>query len=122
MADDPSGLTVNGPSAEITALASDSRTAAIWTLVSRITGFGRVVSVAAVLGPTYFGNLFQTLNVLPNLVHDLLAGSLVTAMLVPPLSRCIEGKDLLGARRLATGFLGFVLLVFLAIIVSILDR
>jgi putative peptidoglycan lipid II flippase len=114
MAKNPAGLTINGSSAEITALAAYSRTAAAWTLVSRITGLGRVVSVAAVLGPTYFGNLFQTLNILPNLVHDLLAGSLVTVMLVPPLARYFEQQDLQGARRLVTGFLSFVLLVFLA--------
>lgn len=120
MANSPSGLTANMPSAEITALATDSRTAAIWTLASRITGLGRVVAVAAVLGPTYFGNLFQTLNILPNLVHDLFAGSLVTAMLVPPLARCFDQKDLPAARRLATGFLNFVLLAFLALICLIL--
>jgi peptidoglycan biosynthesis protein MviN/MurJ (putative lipid II flippase) len=38
---------------------------ALGTLVSRITGFGRVAALAAVLGPTYFGNLFQTSLLLP---------------------------------------------------------
>lgn len=103
--------------AELAALAADSRTVAVWTLVSRITGFGRVATAAAVLGPTYFGNLFQTSNALPGLVHELLMGSLVTAILVPPLVRCIDMRDRVAARELASGFLGVALLASSAVVV-----
>jgi putative peptidoglycan lipid II flippase len=103
--------------ADTAGIAADSGTAALWTLASRITGFGRVAVVAAVLGPTFFGNLFQTVNVLPNVLHDLLTGSLITALLVPPLVRCIDLSDRHGVARLANGFLGVLLLVFAAVIV-----
>jgi putative peptidoglycan lipid II flippase len=96
--------------AELAGLAADSRTVAVWTLVSRITGFGRVVTVAAVLGPTYFGNLFQTSNAVPNLVHELLVGSLISGMLVPALVRNVDVRDRRGVGRLANGFLGTVVL------------
>jgi putative peptidoglycan lipid II flippase len=92
--------------AELAALAADSRTVAVWTLVSRITGFGRVAAIAAVLGPTYFANLFQTANSFPGVVHELLVGSLITGLLVPPIVRYVDAADPLAARRLANGFLG----------------
>jgi putative peptidoglycan lipid II flippase len=95
----------------LAALAADSRTAAIWTLVSRISGVGRVVAIGAVLGPTYFGNLFQTLNILPNIVHVMLVGQLITALLVPALVRHLDLRDQGGADRLANGFLGTIVLV-----------
>jgi putative peptidoglycan lipid II flippase len=91
---------------DLTDLVADSRTVAGWTLVSRITGFGRVVTVAAVLGPTYFGNLFQTAVAAPGVVHELLVGSLISAMLVPALVRHVDLSDRKGAGRLAGGFLG----------------
>jgi putative peptidoglycan lipid II flippase len=36
-------------------------------------------------------------------------------MLVPPLTRCFEGKQIDGARRLASGFLGAIVLTFLVV-------
>ena len=101
--------------AESAAMAADSRTVAGWTLVSRITGFGRVATMAAVLGPTYFGNLFQTANYLPYIVHEILTGSLITAMLVPPLVRFVDAGDDAARRRLANGFLGVAVLAFAAV-------
>lgn len=105
------------PASELAALAADSRTVAAWTLLSRVSGFGRVGAMAAVLGPTYFGNLFQTANLLPNIIHELLTGSLIAAMLVPPLVRCADGHDRDRVRQLANGFLGVLLLAFAVVIV-----
>jgi putative peptidoglycan lipid II flippase len=116
------GTSAQAPrSAELAGLAADSRTAAAWTLVSRVTGFGRVASIAAVLGPTYFGNLFQTANILPNILYELLIGSLITAMLVPALTRVFTARDQAGASRLASGFFGILILVLaLVVLLSVM--
>jgi len=106
----PSEITANA--AEFAAVATDSRTVAVWTLFSRITGFGRLAAVAAVLGPTYFGNLFQIANHLPNIIHELMAGALMSALLVPPLVRHVASRDVAAVQRLANGFLGVVVLLF----------
>jgi putative peptidoglycan lipid II flippase len=90
---------------------------AAWVLVSRLAGFARIAVAAAVLGPTYFGNLFQFSSAMPVLIYGLLSGSLISAMLVPPLVRCIDSGDRAGARRLANGFLGILVAIFLAITV-----
>src|SRR5712691_2799625 len=49
-----------------------------WTLVSRVTGLMRVVVAGAILGPTFFANIFQATNTVPNLTYNLMAGTLLT--------------------------------------------
>lgn len=90
-------------------VAADSATVAGWTLASRITGLVRVVVAAAVLGPTFFGNIFQTTNSLPLIVYNFLAGSLITAIVVPPLVARLDRGDRAGAADLASRFVGLLL-------------
>jgi len=53
------------------------------TLLSRVTGFGRVVATAAVLGVGVLGDVYQTANMIPNLMFELVAGGVLQAVLVP---------------------------------------
>ncbi len=101
------------PGALSTALVGDSLTVALWTIVSRVMGFVKVATIAAVLGPTYLGNTFQALNSLPNLLsYGFLAGALFPSLLVPPLVRHIDASDARTTHRLAGGFLGVAILSF----------
>lgn len=98
-----------GPSALASDVGRNSAVIAVATMVSRVTGLLRVVVTAAVLGPTYFGNVFQTTNLLPYVTYSVLAGSLMSALLVPPLVRAWDQGDSGQAARVAGGFLGTVL-------------
>ncbi len=100
--------------------AGDSVVVAMWTTVSRVTGLARTMAVAAVLGPTYLGNLFQATNLLPNLAYTLLAGTLFSTLLVPSLVRQAAGGDRRQVERLASGFLGMVTVVFLVVAVVVI--
>lgn len=62
--------------------------------------------MAAVFGPTYFGNLYQASNSLPGWIVAFLGNSLVAAVLVPPLVKWIDAQDRASVRRMANGFLG----------------
>jgi putative peptidoglycan lipid II flippase len=92
-------------------LAADSRTVAIGMLASRVTGFGRVTVMAAVLGPTYFGNLFQFSSILPATLYSFLMGALMSALLVPPLVRHIAGRNPKAVCRFANAALGAMIVV-----------
>jgi len=92
-------------------LAADSRTVAIGILASRITGFGRVAVMAAVLGPTYFGNLFQFSSILFSTLYSLVMGALMSALLVPPLVRRITDRNPRALRRFANAALGAMMVV-----------
>lgn len=84
-----------------------------WTLVSRVTGLLRVAAIAATLGPTYFGNLFQATNLLPNITYEFLTGSLFASLLVPAIVRHADSRDRRSVERVAGGFLGVALAGFL---------
>jgi putative peptidoglycan lipid II flippase len=61
----------------------DAAGIAALTLVSRATGFVRIVVVAAVLGTGVLGDVYQSANTVPTLVFELLAGGALQAALVP---------------------------------------
>src|SRR5438105_3998511 len=61
-------------------IAGRSVSAATWTLVSRVTGFARVATIAAVLGPTYLANTYQATNLFPNVIYYLLTGTLIATL------------------------------------------
>jgi putative peptidoglycan lipid II flippase len=110
------GPSTGGGSASI---GANSVSVATWTLVSRATGFIKVAAIAAVLGPTYFGNLFQATNQLPNLTYEFLTGSLFVTLLVPPLVRRLNLADRARAEQIAGGFMGLTVSA-LALIVVVL--
>ena len=60
------------------------------TALSRITGFVRILVVAAVLGTTYLGNTYQSANSVPNLLFELFAAGALQAVLVPTLVHLLD--------------------------------
>lgn len=86
------------------ALVSRSWAMAFATLVSRITGFGRIVVLAAILGAA-LSSAFSVANQLPNLVAALVLEATFTAIFVPVLARAEQSDPDGGAafvRRLVT--------------------
>ena len=53
------------------------------TAASRVTGFVRVVVVAAAMGTTFLANTYQTANTAPNLLFELVAAGVLTSVFVP---------------------------------------
>ncbi len=68
---------------ESSSIRRDTILVTLCTLFSRITGFGRVVATAAVLGVGLLGDVYQTANMIPNLMFELVAGGVLQAVLVP---------------------------------------
>ena len=60
----------------------DTALVTLCTLLSRVTGFARVVATAAVLGSGLLGDVYQTANMIPNLLFELVAGGVLQAVLV----------------------------------------
>ena len=94
------------------ALVSRSWAMAFATLISRLTGFARVVLLAAILGAA-LSSAFSVANQLPNLVAALVLEATFTAIFVPVLARAEQNDPDGGAafvRRLVT--LTTALLIF----------
>ncbi|MBV9315432.1 MAG: hypothetical protein JO100_17255 [Pseudonocardia sp.] len=77
------------PGARRRTTARSSLTVSVWTMVSRITGLARVAVIGAVLGPTYFSNVFVQANQVPNWIFTATAGPVLALVLVPALVRSL---------------------------------
>ncbi|WP_431953702.1 lipid II flippase MurJ [Nocardia lijiangensis] len=100
-------------------LLRDSGSIAIATLISRITGFGKQLLLAAVLGPA-IASAFTSASLIPNMITELVLGAVLTAMVVPTLVRA-EKEDPDGGsafvRRLVTA--AFVVLLGATVLATI---
>ncbi|MGZ4584906.1 MAG: lipid II flippase MurJ [Mycobacterium sp.] len=100
----PAGIDRRRPELSDAALVSRSWAMAFATLVSRLTGFARIVLLAAILGAA-LSSAFSVANQLPNLVAALVLEATFTAIFVPVLARAEQGDPDGGAafvRRLVT--------------------
>ena len=83
-----------------------------WTLFSRFTGLLRVIVAGAILGPTFFANIFQATNTVPNLTYNLMAGTLLTELIIPILVAELDRGGLGEAQKLLRQVVGVVLAGF----------
>lgn len=88
------------------------------TAVSRITGFVRIVVVAAVLGTTFLGNTYQSANTIPNILFELFAAGALQAVLIPTLVEIVDRGDTSDADYVAGAVLGLAGLL-LAVLAAI---
>lgn len=99
-------------------LLRSAATISAWNTVSRITGFVRVLAVGAALGTTFVGNVYQSSNLVSNLMFELLAAGLLSAPLVPAFVSLIDAGRRDEAVRLAGTLLG-VALAGLGVVVAL---
>ncbi len=76
----PRGRADSGPRPT---LSRSTAVMAAGTLLSRITGFGRLVALAYALGFTRLTDTYNLANVTPNIVYELVLGGVLSATLVP---------------------------------------
>jgi putative peptidoglycan lipid II flippase len=89
------------------ALGRSTATIAGFTLLSRVSGFARIVVVTAVLGTTALGDIYETANLVPNILFELFAAGSVQAVMVPALVAADERDG--SGNRLANAVLGWLL-------------
>lgn len=122
MSANPPSQTADGSAESSAGLANESLAISVGTAASRITGAGRIVVGAAVLGPTIIGDLFLAVNILPLVLVGILGGPAVTSVLVPPLVRRLA-QDPADADRLVSAVLGLVITVLGSVsVVLVLGR
>src|SRR3954453_14244129 len=95
------GATLNDDTAKTFGVAG-------WTLFSRVTGLLRVAVAGAILGPTFFANIFQATNTVPNLTYNLMAGSVLTTLIIPLLVGALDGGGHEHAKQLLRQLVGVV--------------
>jgi putative peptidoglycan lipid II flippase len=76
-------------------LARSTAVMAAGTLVSRITGFGRVLALAYALGFHRLSDAYNVANTTPNLIYDLVLGGVLSATLIPVFVDQLARRDAL---------------------------
>ena len=114
-------LAANPPSVSGRAVARNSAVMASGTMVSRITGVGRDIAMAAALGFYLVSDAFSLGNSLPNIIYILVIGGALNAVFIPQLVRRMKEDEDGGvayADRLIT-LVATVLLVFSVLAVAL---
>jgi putative peptidoglycan lipid II flippase len=103
-------------------LARGAAVITLATALSRVTGFVRVMVVAAAMGTTFLANTYQTANTAPNVVFELVAAGVLTSVFVPTfIDYLVRGRQDEGwqaANALTT--IAIVGLVAIALLVALL--
>lgn len=81
------------------------------TAISRVTGLGREVVVAAVYGVAADYNLLVSVSVIPTLIQQLVADAAISAAFVPVFTALLAEGDRERAFRLAANLLGLIVVV-----------
>jgi len=85
------------------------------TLLSRATGFARVLLVATILGTTGLGDAYNLANSVPNIVYDLLLGGILSATLVPVFVKELSRPDEREATRAVNAVVSTAVVALVAI-------
>src|SRR3954453_9854737 len=100
---------------------ANSRSMALGSLTSRVTGFLRSIMLVAALGTSAVGNAYNSGNNLPNMIYELLLGGVLSSVLIPLLvhaEAADEDGGLAYTQRLlsiATAALGVMTLAVVAL-------
>lgn len=102
---------------QATSLGRNSAIMAAGTLLSRLTGFARVIAVLAVLGVSGVDDAYNYANAIPNIVYDLLLGGILSASLVPVFVEQLRNNDRAEGDRAISAILTTIAAVLAAITV-----
>lgn len=95
---------------------------AVLTLLARIAGFGRTLVFADSVRASGIGDIYNIVNAVPNVVHEVAAGGALAAVTVPLIAGHLGGGDRRVAHATASTLLTWALavLVPLAVLVWVL--
>lgn len=94
------------------------------TVLARVAGFARTIVFGRTVGSGCVGSVYQTANTVPNIVFDLVAGGVLSALVVPILAPYFAAGDREAASRTVSALLGWAMLVLVpaALLVAVLAR
>ena len=85
------------------------------TVLARLAGFARTLAFGRSVSASCVGSVYQTANTIPNIVFDLVAGGMLSALVVPIMAPAFAAGDRDRAGRLASALLTWALIVLVPI-------
>jgi len=100
----------------INQVGRNSANLAVGTLVSRVLGFAKLELLSLCVATALTGDAFNIANTLPNQIYILLSTGLITAVLIPQITRAYAMKD--GGEDFVNRLLTLVWLVLIGVTVA----
>ena len=102
-------------------VARGASTIAVATLLARIAGFARILVFASSVGAAGVGDVYQTVNTVPNVLFEVAAGGVLAAVAVPIIGSQLGRGLREDADRTASALLGWALVVLtpLAVLLAV---
>ena len=85
------------------------------TVLARLAGFARTLAFGRTVSASCVGSVYQTANTIPNIVFDLVAGGMLSALVVPIMAPAFAAGDRDRAGRLASALLTWAVIVLVPI-------
>ncbi|MFI1384688.1 murein biosynthesis integral membrane protein MurJ [Embleya sp. NPDC020886] len=89
---------------------------AVVTVFARLAGFGRQLVFSGTVGDTVLGTAYSTVNSVPNIVFEIVAGGALASVVVPVLAGPVAKGARQDAGRIASALLTWVVLVLTPIV------
>jgi putative peptidoglycan lipid II flippase len=93
----------------------------VLTVLARITGFGRNLVFARTVGATCLNSTYQTVNTVPNILYEIVAGGALASLVVPLLARAVAAGDRDHVDRTASALITWTVVVLapLALVIAL---
>lgn len=85
------------------------------SVLARIVGFGRQLVFQSTVGQTVLGEIYATINALPNVVFEIVAGGALSSIVVPLVAGAASRGDTEHVRQTVSALLGWTLLVLVPV-------
>ena len=89
------------------------------TALARVAGFARTTAFGRNVGSGCVGSVYQTANFIPNIVFDIVAGGMLSALVVPILAPALAAGERERADQMMSALLNWALVVLVPITVIV---
>lgn len=96
----------------------------VLTVGARAAGFGRIWVFSHTVGLTSLADVYQSINTIPNILYEIVAGGVLASLVVPLLANAVAKGDREHVDATASGLLSWALLTLtpVAILVAVLAK
>ena len=108
-----------GPPIGRPGIGSAARSIAVLNLASRVAGFVRTLVFAACVGTTAVGAPYQSANTVPNVVYEVAAGGILSAVAVPLLAGRVAEGDRAAADGIGSALLTWAMAILVPVTVMV---
>jgi putative peptidoglycan lipid II flippase len=85
------------------------------TVLARLAGFGRTAAFTRSVGTGCVGSVYQTANTVPNIVFDIVAGGMLSALVVPFVAPTLRTADTERTNALVSALLSWAVVILVPV-------